>query len=1133
MKKKCIEACGYYGCIRKLLFVMKLTVLLFFMGLMSLSASTYSQTKKITLDLENVSVLEVFNQIESQSEFVFIYKNEAIDLNQKVNLKVENSTVDKILKSVLQQSGAVFQIVDKQIIITPDHAIPSTNSNIKTIEENLPQPQKIDVSGKVKDTKNLPLPGVSIIVKGTTIGTITDSEGQFKLSIPVGSKTLLFSFVGMKSQEKPIANTTSFNIVMEEETVGVEEVVVTALGIEKSVKSLTYSTQQVNMDGLMTNKDINLGNALTSKVAGVSITSSSGASGVSGDALIVIRGNRSITNGNQPLIVVDGIPLSTGGGGLSGINADDVQSMNVLKGPAASALYGSAANNGVIVVTTKKGKKGEARVEFNSSTMFDLPYLYPKFQNEYAQGADGKYNSTTEYLSWGPKMTGQTVTNWTGDEIKLNPQPNNVKDFFQAGYDLVNSFSYSVGDDKMNAYFSYTNTTAQGILADNKMQRHNVNLRIDGEMLKNLKMDFKVTYNNKEVKDQPVTGDDLFSPMFNLIKMPRSIRTADIEKYSYIDATGSKQQNSWFPASTNNVNPYWSMYGYENPSSGNNINSLISLRYDFASCLYLQIRGSLSSGSSDYEQKTYWDTPYIYAGHGNYVTQFAKGRTYDSDVLLSFNKKIGKNFNLGLNAGAEINDNKSRSMKSDAQGLNTENKFSLAYAEKPVTSDSESRIQKQSIYGMGQLSFRNYLFLDATARNDWSSTLPAPYDYFYPSVGLTGVISDMVKLPVFVTFAKLRGSYAEVGNDAGWAQTLQTYTAEAKGPAGIIYPKSTRMPVNLVPEKSKSWEAGADLRFFKNRLSLDLTWYKSNTYNQLVKITSVATSGYSDAWKNCGNVQNTGVEIMISATPIEKTNFSWDLNLNFTKNKNKVIELDTNLEAYQIDSPNLSVGESWILKGRPYGELYTKGFVRDANGNVIVDALGMPKIDATENPTPSKYLGNFNYDWTSSITNSLQYKNWNMSFLIDLNYGGVRGSSTEAMMLLCGTSKASLVGREDGILIDGVFADGTKNNVRINAEAYYRSVGGRISNGCGELFSHDATNSRLRELSVGYTIPLKSNVVKSLKVSATGRNLFYIYNGCKWFDPDVTYDTTKNGQGSESAFLPGSRTLGFNIKLTL
>jgi len=1133
MKKKCIDACGIYGHIRKFLFVMKLTALLFFMGLMTLSASTYSQAKKISLDLANVSVLEVFNQIESQSDFVFIYKNEAIDLNQKVNLKVENSTVDKILKIILQQSGATFQIVDKQIIITPNHSIASSGSSGQNIELNLPEPQKKEISGTVKDSKGAALPGTSVSVKGTTIGGITDANGSFRLSVPMDAKTLVFSFIGMVSQEKSIEKSSFFNIILAEQNFDVGEVVVTALGIEKSKKSLTYSTQQVNMDELTTNKDLNLGNALTSKVAGVSVTSSSGASGVSGDALIVIRGNRSITNGNQPLIVIDGIPMSTGGGGLSGINTDDVQSMNVLKGPAASALYGSAANNGVIVVTTKKGKKGDAKVEFNSSSMFDLPYLYPKFQNQYAQGADGKYNNTTEYLSWGPKMTGQTVTNWTGEDIQLNPQPNNIKDFFRTGYNLVNTFSYSVGTDKMNAYFSYTNTLAQGILSDNKMQRHNVNFRLDGELLKNLKMDFKITYHNKEVDDQPVTGDDLFSPMFNLIKMPRSIRTVDIKKYSYIDAAGSMQQNSWHPTSTNNVNPYWSMYGYENPSSGNSVNSLISLRYDFASWLYLQVRGSLSSSNADYEQKTYWDTPYIFAGHGNYVTQFAKGRAYDSDFLLAFNKKIGEKFNLGLNVGAEINDSKSRNQKSEAQGLNTENKFSLAYAEKPITSDGESRIQKQSVYGMGQLSYHDYLYLDVTARNDWSSTLPSPYDYFYPSVGLTGVVSDMVKLPDFVTFAKLRGSYAEVGNDAGWAQTLQTYRAEAKGPAGIIYPSSTRMPVNLIPEKSKSWEAGADLRFLKNRLSLDLTWYKSNTYNQLVKIASVATSGYSTAWKNCGNVQNTGVELMLSATPIEKPGFSWDLNLNFTKNKNKVIELDKNLEAYEISSPNLSIGETWIQKGRPYGEVYTRGFIRNANGQVVVDASGMPKIDATENPTPSLYLGNFNYDWTSSITNSFHYKNWFMSFLIDLNYGGVRGSSTDAMMLMCGTSKASLVGREDGILIDGVFADGTKNNIKINAEAYYRNVGGRISNGCGELFSHEATNSRLRELSVGYTIPLKSNVVKALKVSATGRNLFYIYNGCEWFDPDVSYDITKNGQGSESAFLPGARTFGFNIKLTL
>jgi outer membrane receptor protein involved in Fe transport len=362
---------------------------------------------------------------------------------------------------------------------------------------------------------------------------------------------------------------------------------------------------------------------------------------------------------------------------------------------------------------------------------------------------------------------------------------------------------------------------------------------------------------------------------------------------------------------------------------------------------------------------------------------------------------------------------------------------------------------------------------------------------------------------------------------------MQTYKAESTGPAGQIYPNSIRMPVNLIPEKSKSWEAGADLKFLGNRLSLDFTWYKSNTYNQLVKITSVATSGYNSAWMNCGNIENKGVEIMLNATPIKSSDFNWNLSLNFTRNKNKVIELSEDLHKYNISSPNLSIGETWIIEGQPYGELYTKGFVRNEKGQVVVDALGMPKVDATTDPTPSLYLGNFNYDWTSGITNTFQYKNWSMSFLIDLNYGGVRGSSTEAMMLLCGTSKASLVGREDGILIDGVFEDGTKNNIRIDAEAYYRSVGGRISNGCGELFTHDATNSRLRELTIGYNFPLRSNVVKSLRVSAVGRNLFYLYNDCKWFDPDVTYDVDRNGQGAESAFLPGTRTLGFNIKLTL
>ncbi len=1106
----------FFPHLKKLLLVMKLTIGVIILFVFQATAAI-SQNTVSSIHANNMALDRFFSEIEKQTSVKFLYRYDNI-AGKQVSVDVDNVSVENLLDIALRGQGLSYSKKSNNLIV------------ISSLESNQ---QSKKISGTVTDEAGLPLPGVTILIKGTTSGTVTDMDGKFSMNIPGSQSVFVFSFVGYTPQEISVGAQSNYNIVMKEEEHAIDEVVVTALGIVRSKKTLTYATQEVNVNELSTNKDINLGNALAGKIAGVNVTASSGASGVSGDALVIIRGNRSITNGNQPLIVVDGIPYSTGGGGLSGINTDDVQSINVLKGPSASALYGSAANNGVIVVTTKKGQKGKAQVEFNSSSNFDVPYLYPEFQNEYAQGAGGNYSPTMETSSWGPKMTGQTVTSWTGEQVKLTPQPDNVKDLFRTGYNLVNSFSYIVGDEKLNAYFSYTNTSAQGVLEDNKMQRHNLNLRLGAEIIKNLKMDFKVTYHNREVKDMPVVGDDLFSPMFNLIKMPRSIRTADIEDAYYFDEAGSRQQLSWCPESTTNVNPYWSMAGYENPSSSNSINSFLSLRYDFTDWLYLQVRGGLSSGSSDWEKKTYWDTPYINAGYGNYETEFSKGRTYNGDVLLSFNKKISKDFNLNINLGAEIRDNKGRNLKSEAGGLGTENKFALAFARYLKSEDGESHTQKQSVYGMGQLSFRECLFLDVTARNDWSSTLPAPYDYFYPSVGLTGIISDMIELPEFFTFAKLRGSYAEVGNDAGWAQTLQTYGANAIGPAGQVHPEGTRVAVNLIPEKSKSWEAGTDLRFFDGRLSLDFTWYKSNTYNQLVNITSVSTSGYKNAWKNCGNIQNKGIELMVGATPVKQDEFSWNVSLNFAKNKNKVVELSDNLKHYEIDSPNLAIGETWIIEGKPYGEMYTKGFLRNDKGQVIVDALGMPKIDATQDPTASLYLGNFNYDWTSGVTNSFEYKNWNMSFLIDLNYGGVRGSSTEAMMLVCGTSKASLAGREDGILIDGVFEDGTPNNIRIGAEEYYRNVGGRISNGCGELFNHEATNSRLRELSIGYDFRLRSNIVKSLRLSATGRNLFYIYNGCEWFDPDVSYDITRNGQGAESAFLPGTRTFGFNIKLTL
>jgi TonB-linked SusC/RagA family outer membrane protein len=1094
------------------------------------NTKSYSQVTKLDLSLKNASLESIIWTIKKQSEFNFFYNSDDVKGVEGIDADFKNSTAEEILKTILEGTGLTFDIVHKTVIIRKDYRIKP-----RALEKlELQQPQQKEISGKVTDASGLPLPGVSVIVKGTTIGTVSNADGEFSLNVPLDAKILQFSFVGMQTQEVPIDGKSSFSLVMEEETFGVEEVVVTALGIEKNKRILTYATQQVAMDAVTTVKDISLGNALAGKLAGVAVTTGSGAGGVGAGSRIIIRGERSISGGNTPLIIMDGVPSNFG---IDNINPDDVESINVLKGPSASALYGSSANNGVIIVTTKKGKSGQTKVEVNSLTSFDVPYLYPKFQNVYGQGTEGMYNPYEQISSWGPKMEGQMVTDFLDQEISLNPQSNNVKNFFRTGHNFTNSISYSTGNQKSTAYFSYTNITAGGVIPVNNMQRHNFNVRMNTELIKNLNMDFVMTWLKGQNENAPVTGDDLFSPMWQLLKMPRSMRTEDISAGSYYDEElFTKKQITWAPGSTAVINPYWSMYGREAYNKNSNLNAVISLKYDFTPWLYLQLRGRMAKNYRDYEEKLYWDTQYINSGKGEYTREYYKTQYLNGDVLLGIDKDITEDFNITANFGAEIRDNMSANLKSNTGKLIIENKFYLGNGETVETTDAESHTQNQAVYGTCQLGFRNYLFLDVTARNDWTSTLPAPHNYFYPSVGLSGVISDMLKMPEFISFLKVRGSYAEVGAGAGFAQIFQTFARSVDGEMGMVYPSSQRVPTQLIPERTKSWEAGAELRFFEDKLGLDATFYKSNTYNQLVFVTSAPSSGYSNAGINCGNIQNTGIELMLSTVPVQTRDIKWNVNLNFSRNMNEVIELTETLDRYEISSPQLSVGDSWIIVGKPYGEILSRGFMRNEAGQIIVDDAGLPRIT----PESELYLGNFNYDWRSGLTSNFRYKNWNLYFLIDLNYGGVRQSGSEAQMALSGTSKATLHGRE-GFIFDGVKeidnGDGTfsyvANDIEITAELYGKHIGGRSTQGAGEAFNHEATNSRLRELSLGYSLPVKSTVVKNITVSAVGRNLFYLYNGCGWFDPDVSYDLGKNGQGSESAFLPGTRNIGFNIKLTL
>lgn len=1113
---------------KKLLMVMKLTIGVIILFVFQ-STAAISQNTVATIHADNLELDRLFSEIEKQTSVKFLYRYENI-AGKQVSIDVENLAVDEVLDIALRGQGLTYSKKSNNLIV-----ISSTESN----------QQSKKISGTVTDVAGYPLPGVSIVIKGTTQGTVTDMDGKFNLTVPGERKILIFSFIGYAPQEITIGTQSDFNIVLKEEEHAIDEVVVTALGIERSKRSLSYTTEQVDVESLAAVRDPSLATSLSGKVAGVTVSNSSGASGVGGSSRIIIRGNRSISGGNQPLIVVDGVPYNNGKGvissssgtrevdsfdGFSNINGDDVQSINVLKGPAAAALYGSAANNGVIIVTTKKGKMGKPQVEFNSISTVDVPYLYPELQNEYAQGQGGIYNANTDMKSWGPKMTGQTVTNWTGEEIKLTPQPDNVKDLFVEGYNFTNTVSYSAGSEKSTVYFSYSNTTARGMLKTDKLQRHNINLRLSAELIPKLRLDFKMTYFNQEMDNRAASGDDYFSPMQALLRMPRSIRTEDIKKFEYYTNEGSLKQNMWVPDGSESVlNPYWAMYRRIAPTSRDRVTAFASLKYDFTDWLSAQGRVSMDALHDDGEEKIYWDASYINDGTGNYYTAFSKGQHLNADFMLNFHKQLSNGIGLNAMVGAEIKDSKGRSQSATTNGLAVENKFALNWGSSNTTTDNESRTQIQSLFGTAQISYKTMLYLDFTARNDWNSTLPPPYDYFYPSVGLTGIISDMVSLPKVITFAKLRGSYAEVGAGADFASIFQEYGRSTDGPIGQITTSATKVAEQLRPEKSKSWEFGGEFKFFESRLGIDLTWYKSNTINQLISVQAPPTSGYTKTQINCGDIQNTGVELMISGTPVKKSDFAWDTYLTFSKNKNEVKELTPGIEKYELDMANLALGESWAVVGRPYGETYSLGFKRDDQGRIIVASSGLPMI-TTEADT---YLGNFNYDWQSGLSNTFIYKNWSLNFLVDLNYGGTRLSATESMLMSTGGGKATLYGR-DGFVFDGVKEDGSVNDIEITAEAYGTVVGGRSSNnGPAELFKHDATNSRLREFSIGYSIPLRSNLVKSMKVSAVGRNLFYFYNGCDWFDPDVTYDTGVNGQGAENSFLPGARTFGFNIKLSL
>lgn len=984
-----------------------------------------------------------------------------------------------------------------------------------------------DISGTVKDANGAPLPGVNVVIKGTSRGTTTNSGGGYTITVENSNTVLVFSTIGTITQEIVVGDRSVIDVMLSEDSKQLNEVVVTALGIERSAKTLTYATQQLDGKKLTDVRDANFVNTLSGKIAGLVVTQ--GASGPGSATRVVLRGNRSITGNNNALFVVDGVPVDNtvrgqvtsdfgginGSDGANNINPDDIESMNVLKGPAASALYGSRAANGVIMITTKKGKAGKVSVDVNSGVQTESPFLLPKFQNTYGQGSGGT-SSANSPTSWGAPAT---------------TYPDNVKGFFRDALSTNNSVGIAGGTDKIQTYASYTNNYNQGILKNNSLMRHTFNLRINTQLSKRFTTDAKITYTSQNIQNKPRSGEESSITM-NLYKVPRSVDLNNVYN-TYEDANGKP---TYWTSSSIYMNPYWTLNKTFASEKRNRVIALGSAKFNFTD--WLNVQGRISyDWYGDRFNFGYANNTLLFAGPGGSYSDYTNEQIErNMDVILSGNNKIGKDFAITYNVGAGQTYNRFSQVGASTSGLSVANKFDLRFAAALTQITDFSEKELQYVFGTTSISFRDFLTVDASVRNDWSSTLPPPYSYVYSSFGANLILTEALKLPNWISFAKVRGSWAQVGNDAAPYSIAPGYTfAQGGNGGGYIYRNTTQPATDLKPEISSSTEFGADIRFLNGRLGVDFTYYNSNTVNQLLTIDKPRATGYVSSYVNAGKINNKGFELTISGTPLKKA-LSWDVSLNVARNVNTIVELLPTVKTATLGG-NTRTTTAVVTEGGSYGDLQAYGWATDKEGRRLVSATGVPIV------SDFKIIGNFNPKLTFGFNNTLSYKNFVLSFLVDGRVGGIMVSGTDGNLAYDGTADYTTQYRSEGSwVLPAVTASGETNTKAITAQQFWQTVSqGRYT--WGEFFAYETTNARLREFTLGYNLPIPQNwFIKNARLSVTARNLFFIYRGNAIldipglekrklpFDPDVNLSAA-NYQGSEYGALPSTRTLGLNLKL--
>jgi len=1033
--------------------------------------------------------------------------------------------------------AVLFLFVNGKSVMANTVMSNEVNSNKKS-EVLTTNQQSTTVTGTVIDDFKDGMPGVNVVVKGTTVGVVTDMNGKYSINVPnSGNAVLVFSFLGYATIEKTVGNQRIIDVAMGEDMTQIDEVVVTALGIVKKEKSLTYSTQIVDGDELVRAKDPNMINALAGKTAGVQINKSS--SGLGGSVKVVIRGNRSVSGSNQPLYVIDGVPIGNsinnqtsttiggsndsgnrdGGDGISNLNPDDIESMNILKGPAAAALYGSSAANGVIVITTKKGRVGRTEITFNTNTTWEnAAYGKPEFQNNYGGVS----------TSWGEKINGS---------------PDYLKDFFKTGFTTINSLALSSGSEAMQTYFSYANTYGKGIIEGNEMKKHNFNFRETANFFdKKLTVDANINLMYQTMENRAITGGYYMNPLIGLYHFPRGGTVQGEggqswayyrDNYQYLDAGRNMYLQNWYPGglTTMEQNPFW--LTNKLPSEDTRARTIVnlSLSYKINDYFKIQARGNADYTSDKYDQKIYAGTHAGLAGaNGRYIFSESTSLSAYADLLLTYQQQVG-DFSLSGTLGGSFNDHtyNSSDMDSYPAGLFNPNIFTLANINLNAGSVGQSKghTQEQSVFFAGQVGYKDWLFLDVTARNDWTSSLAftesVDKGFFYPSVGLTWVMNESLKLPEWVSLGKVRGAWSQVGNG------LPTYISNPLhrvSTGGNIIFNTTAPFSELKPEKTSSIEFGTEWKFFGNRVEFDFTYYKTNTKNQLFTLPAPSGSLYTSYYVNAGNIRNQGVEIVLGGTPVLTEDFRWKTSVNYSMNKNKVLELADGLGHFTFSGGGSNSYVMRLEEGGSFGDIYGYKFLRDDQGNIVFDDKNIPVADKSDYQKIGNTAPDFNLGWQNTFT----YKNFSLYFLIDGRFGGDVLSLTQADLDKYGVSKTSGDARNNGgINFDGKFLKENDDNTFIRD--FYSVVGGR--DGISEHYIYSGTNIRLRELSVGYTLPrsvLRDNsVIKNVEISLIGRNLFFFKNNAP-YDPDGTLSTGNSLQGVDVFGMPSNRSLGINLK---